>query len=723
MVIRMMRAGFSVFLLATLLLGCTIELRSPIKIGKPKEKEEASPPPRVVYAPPPPAPTAPPPPQRAPVTPYPQQPTIIAQQPVEQPRMMPVPSGQTPTTGVFSPEQIVILSAEYLANTRYVILGKVFVKDVSENGFSKNDGKEGLKYEAFRQYGGQARGITNVTYEGETSFFGSERYYEASGDVITWEEGSTAPTSDVAMLPQRLEETYPAREETRATVPAFDVQPLETEGPTTYQQPVQEPYSTGVSTPRDIVILAKKDLLSYSVWTLGKVSVSSDEKKGFEEEEALQELKVEAFRQYGSNARGITNVTYETKRGRLNPLSKKIIGASGEVVTWQESVAAPAPAYVQPLQPQPTTAYQQPEPYAPAQGGIASPANILILSDEDLVGYDFWILGKISVQSKSKDGFDKDRANRALKAEAFRKFGGNARGIVNVTYDKKRGLLNMRSSNFRGAAGNVVTWEGAKTVAPQKQQVLVQPPPPTRQAPGVSAPAPAYSPRTTPLSGQGYTPTNILVLSPDDLVTMNFRSLGRIKATDKLGNAFDKKSAVKALKVAAFKQYGTQARGITNIDFKRKQGIFNYGKFNEVYADVITWDSEQAPPPQVPEPMVTPLPPTATIPVPAPDASAEVAVAPLPDYTTEVVSYENIMILDVDELLTPNYKTLGMVTVKAPSRHGFREFEANTALQRESLNKFGGRVRALINVEYARASTFHSTSDKVTSATGEAITW
>jgi len=719
MVSRMMKAGFTIFLLATLLLGCTIELRSPIKIGKPKEKEEPSPPPRVVYAPPPPAP-------RAPVTPYPQQPPIMTRQPVGQPQMMPVPSGRTPTTDVFSPEQIVILSPEYLANTRYAILGKVFVKDVSENGFSKQEAKEGLKYETFRQYGGQARGITNVTYEGETSFFGSERYYEARGDVITWEEGSTAPTSDAAVLPQRLEGTYSARKGAGATVPALDVQPLETEGTATYQQPVQEPFPTGVSTPRDILVLAKKDLLQYSVWTLGKVSVSSDEKKGFKKEEALQELKVQAFRQYGSNARGITNVTYEKKRGRLNPLSKKIVGASGEVVTWQESVAAPSPAYVQPLQSQPTTAYQQPpvsEPYSPAQGGIASPANILILSDEDLIGYDFWILGKISVQSKSKDGFDKDRANRALKAEAFRKYGGNARGIVNVDYEKKRGLLNIRSTNFKGASGNVVTWKGVKTAAPREQQAIVHPPASTRQAPGVSAPAPEYSPRTTQPSRQGYTPTNILVLSPDDLVTMNFRSLGRIKATDKLGNAFDKKSAVKALKVEAFRKYGAQARGITNIDFKRKQGIFNYGKFNEVYGDVITWDSDQTPPPRVSEPMVTPLPPTATIPVLAPDASAEVEVAPLPNYTTEVVSYEDIMILDVDELLTPTYKTLGMVTVKAPSRHGFREFEADTALKREALNKFGGRVRALINVEYAQASTFHSSSDKVTSATGEAITW
>jgi len=527
---------------------------------------------------------------------------------------MPPSAGQIPAA---SPEQIVILSPEYLANTHYSTLGKVSVKDVSESGFSKEEAKEGLKYEAFRQYGKQAKGITNVTYEGETTFFGSERYYAASGDVITWEEGSTATTaSDASTRSQLQEKPYSAGAEAwGATAPALDVQPLETAGaaPPYQQQPVQQPYP-------------------------------------------------------------------------------------------------------------------------PAQGGIASPANILILADEDLVGYDFWILGKISVQSKSKDGFDKDRANRALKAEAFRKYGVNARGIVNVTYEKKRGLLNMRSSTYKGASGNVVTWQGTKAAAPQRQQVM-EPPVSTSQAPPATGrPAPEYVPKAPIPSQQAtYTPTNILVLSSDDLVTMNFRSLGRIRVTDELENSFDKKTAIKALKVEAFKKYGVQAKGITNIDFRRKTGILNYGKFSEVYADVLTWDSDQAPL-QVSASEVAPLPPspeapetpTARLPVVAPDtafAGEAAAAAPLPDYTTEVVDYEDIMILDADELLTPTYKTLGTVTVEAPSRHGFREFEANDALKREALNKFGGRVRALIDVEYVRASTFHSTDDKVTSATGEAITW
>jgi len=78
-------------------------------------------------------------------------------------------------------------------------------------------------------------------------------------------------------------------------------------------------------------------------------------------------------------------------------------------------------------------------------------------------------LGKISVQAKSKDGFDKDRATRALKAEALRKYGSNARGIINITYEKKRRLFNIMSTKYRGASGNVATWKEAKTVAPQKQ--------------------------------------------------------------------------------------------------------------------------------------------------------------------------------------------------------------------------------------------------------------
>ena len=83
------------------------------------------------------------------------------------------------------------------------------------------------------------------------------------------------------------------------------------------------------------------------------------------------------------------------------------------------------------------------------------------------------------------------------------------------------------------------------------------------------------------------------------------------------------------------------------------------------------------------------------------------------------------MVLKEDELITPNYKKLGTVTIKTPTRFGLREWEADSALKKEALKRFGGKVRGIINVQYKQAAGLYSDDKEVmvTGASGEAITW
>ena len=109
-------------------------------------------------------------------------------------------------TAISSAKNIVILASEYLKNTEYKVLEKIIVKDVSQAGFNKQEAREALQFEAFRRFGSQAKGITNITYGEKTGFIpGSKRVSEVSGEVITW-EGKTPPQKKVI---EKEKETKP----------------------------------------------------------------------------------------------------------------------------------------------------------------------------------------------------------------------------------------------------------------------------------------------------------------------------------------------------------------------------------------------------------------------------------------------------------------------------------------------------------------------------------
>jgi hypothetical protein len=246
-----------ILLFLIFLLGCSLGFRSPIVIKRtPKEEEKAPRPEKIV----------PPPPLTTPrAAEKPKETTEPA--PTEEPMIPEEVSGETPEVGIesetvettapkdktaiSSAKNIVILASEYLKNTEYKVLEKITVKDVSQAGFNKQEAREALQFEAFRRFGSQAKGITNITYGEKTGFIpGSKRVSEVSGEVITW-EGKTPPQNKVIekeTKPEPAKEPEPSPPapdtKTEPKVSAHDTAPdlkTKTESPAPNPQAKPEP--------------------------------------------------------------------------------------------------------------------------------------------------------------------------------------------------------------------------------------------------------------------------------------------------------------------------------------------------------------------------------------------------------------------------------------------------------------------------------------------------
>jgi len=185
-----------IFLLFILLVGCSVQLRSPIVIKRaPKEEKVArpdkiSPPPHL-------------PPSTESKKPEESFPETVAINSEQEPSSIPAktPEGTIITRSmemgkegsVEGAKSILILSAEYLKNTEYKVLDTITIRDVSQTGFNKVEAQEALQFEAYRRFGSQAKAITNIKYGEKSGFIpGTNRFSEVSGEVITW-EGETPP--------------------------------------------------------------------------------------------------------------------------------------------------------------------------------------------------------------------------------------------------------------------------------------------------------------------------------------------------------------------------------------------------------------------------------------------------------------------------------------------------------------------------------------------------
>lgn len=532
----------------------------------------------------------------------------------------------------------------------------------------------------------------------------------------------------------------------------------------------ETPYEPPVSSPEHhaaayVPVISEYYLTNTPYDVLGEISVTGASDEGFSKDAAKAALGQEAYRRFGSRAKAIINVAYEQDSRLFG--ADTIQGARGSVVTWQETTSAspsaavapataksqaaperPAPSLAEEEPPetefaQPARPYQAPPPASPGSGyqpaqqpkGVSSPAGVLILTDQDLVDYTFWVTGKISVFSKSDGGFSMDEANRALKAEAFRRYGGQARGIINVAYTEKKGLFDWGGDGFSEASGDVVNWndrgiERGTEMAGTEAGGSMQPhytasgasPEPSQHASTAAQPTapplPLYEPPTSseirprPAPPGTLKPATILVVSPDSLVNKDIKFLGKIKVQSPSGKGLDEKRTIELLKAEASKRYGNQAKAITNVEYERQVGILNLNKYGQATADAITWGTvEDAPPAEAPTPAL------------ASPYYSRAEDEDIPDYSAAATSYMDIQILDTDDLLITQYQKLGAVEYETPDRWGIKPFEADIALQREAFNTYGGKARALINVQYTSATGYNVGPDKVIKAQAEVITW
>ena len=97
---------------------------------------------------------------------------------------------------------------------------------------------------------------------------------------------------------------------------------------------------------------------------------------------------------------------------------------------------------------------------------------------------------------------------------------------------------------------------------------------------------------------------NIRVLSSNDLYYMNFRVVGQVSVRDKSKKGFTQDEAVKALKVEAFRNYGSQVNGLINVELVKKEKVFYYrkaarnisapkdlGTYRRASAEVVIWNA------------------------------------------------------------------------------------------------------------------------------------
>jgi hypothetical protein len=326
----------------------------------------------------------------------------------------------------------------------------------------------------------------------------------------------------------------------------------------------------------------------------------------------------------------------------------------------------------------------------------SSPGNILILSNKDLIDYRFWVLGRVSVRSKSEDGYTQEGANQALQMEAFRQYGSQAQGLVSINYKEKK-KLPLLGKTIVEAAGDVVAWE-----KPKKALRSLAAKPGIPRSPGV--------PTQKATTAYARAPHDIVVVPSRDLYRLNFTVLGSttVKTASKQG--FTEAGAVKALKIDAFKRYGPQTRGITNIEYKRQTTLLLEKKITEAYADAVTWEPGQE----------IYRGGSGSEPYPFSYEGVEEGIAA--GYTTRTARSGQIEILKGEDTEAAEHNILGTVTMEAPTRNGLKKSDVDRALRKQAFKQFGGNARYIVNVAYEKAQCL-TCEGKYVRASGEVVGW
>jgi hypothetical protein len=326
---QIMKSGCIIFLLIVLYSCSSIEIRSPIVFKKSKPEEQP------VSSEKTQAPSAP---QQAKAgEQIPSPPSVIPER-REMAKEAPVQAGtesaqtlpsQEAKTTTLSPAGIPVLSNQDLANYQFSILGHVEAKSPSKEGVTQEKALQNLKVEAFKRYGSLAQGIINIEYSRGITMLTSkqDRYESISADVVTL-----------------IKKAAVFKEAGTGTAPS------------------DTPISGGVPIERkeeeipqlsNIVILSSDDLFHLNFKILGTVTVVDESKKEFTEEQAIKNLKIEAFRLYGVQAMALTKIKLikeapvfyykKTQSNKAPQTSKGFIKASAEAVTWPSDSRAARP--------------------------------------------------------------------------------------------------------------------------------------------------------------------------------------------------------------------------------------------------------------------------------------------------------------------------------------------------------------------------------------------
>jgi hypothetical protein len=220
---------------------------------------------------------------------------------------VPEPSPSAEVTGEStSPAGIPVLTEQDLSKRRYASLGRITVASPDKKGFTSEQAERELKIMAFKRYGALAQGLAKIEYMEKAGLFSSGQniYGEASAEVVTLSAaGETAAAGEQAAADS-------------GAIPSLE----------------------------KMVIVSSDELFNRNFKVLGKVTVRDTTPEGMSEEQAVKSLKIEAYRLFGSRARGLSSLKlkkeypiYFYKKPQYSPppqVAKGYNKASAEVLYW-----------------------------------------------------------------------------------------------------------------------------------------------------------------------------------------------------------------------------------------------------------------------------------------------------------------------------------------------------------------------------------------------------
>ena len=193
------------------------------------------------------------------------------------------------------------------------------------------------------------------------------------------------------------------------------------------QAPMSEPAPSeegkaASSSPADIQVFSDQELSAKQVSSLGRITVKAADKKGFTTEQAMKELKIMAFKRYGSLAQGLAKIEYMETAGLFAGDQNAFRQASCEVVTMSAITEQPSPG---------AEASQE------AQETIPPLERITVVSSAELFNLNFKMLGTVRARDTTPQGMSREQAVKSLKIEAYRLYGSRAKGLTNIKLKKE----------------------------------------------------------------------------------------------------------------------------------------------------------------------------------------------------------------------------------------------------------------------------------------------